>query len=139
MDLFVSEELRDGMIEKIIAQKHRPAVAKKAISKRQWYTSFMDELVKNACECFALCLYFLIRYSLASDVTHWQKMHWKKFCFGIGPESPRTFDVSGLPNGVQIVPPRMMPDTMIEELRVIIYVPASDNYLMRNMPRIPLI
>jgi hypothetical protein len=56
MDLFVSEELRDGMIEKIIAQKHRPAVAKKAISKRQWYTSFMDELVKNACECFALCL-----------------------------------------------------------------------------------
>ncbi len=47
MKSMVEEEVSEGIIGRVIAQKHRPIPQKKQ-SKRQWYTAFMNDIVKSA-------------------------------------------------------------------------------------------
>ncbi len=54
MEKMVTDEVNDGMIEKIIAQKYRAVPAKKGPTKKKWYASFMDDLVKNARKFYLL-------------------------------------------------------------------------------------
>lgn len=58
MEQMVMDEVNDGMIEKIIAQKYRVVPAKKGPTKRKWYSSFMDDLVRSACKFHSL---FVVR------------------------------------------------------------------------------